>query len=134
MTVVQKAMCQNEFVRVLRVKSTKFKKCTAYYVTISSECDFDGYAMQIKNELGVEVNFINLNYDFEKCVDLLCENGGCYYNVRIFRNCCGYRHVGSCRSTGRTRNRQNNNNNTMWLYASFTFSEDKVLTAMNGGG
>lgn len=74
LTVAQKAMCQNEFARVLQVESTEFKRYNAYYVTISSECDFDGYATQIKNELGVEVDFINLNYDFDKCVALLCAN------------------------------------------------------------
>lgn len=72
--VAQKAMCQNEFIRVLRVENTEFKKYNAYYVSITSECNFGGYATQIKQELGVEVDFINLNYDFDKCVALLCAN------------------------------------------------------------
>lgn len=74
LAVVRKAMSQNEFARVLRVENAEFKRYNAYYVTISSECVFDGYATQIKNELGVEVDFINLNYDFDKCVALLCAN------------------------------------------------------------
>lgn len=67
-------MCQNEFTRVLRVENTEFRKYNAYYVSITSECDFDEYSAQLKNELGVEVDFVNLNYDFDKCVALLCAN------------------------------------------------------------
>ena len=74
LAVARKAMSQNEFARVLRVENAEFKRYNAYYVTISRECDFNGYATQIKNELGVEVDFINLNYDFDKCVALLCAN------------------------------------------------------------
>lgn len=74
LTVTRKVMSQNEFARVLRVENAEFKRYNAYYVSITSECDFNGYATQIKNELGVEVDFINLNYDFDKCVALLCAN------------------------------------------------------------
>jgi len=74
LTMVQQVMCQNEFTRVLRVENTEFRRYNAYYVSITSECDFDEYSAQIKNELGVDVDFINLNYDFDKCVALLCAN------------------------------------------------------------
>lgn len=49
LAVARKAMSQNEFARVLRVENAEFKRYNAYYVTISSECDFNGYATQIKN-------------------------------------------------------------------------------------
>jgi len=74
LAMARQIMCQNEFARVLRVENTEFRKYSAYYVSITSECNFDEYSAQIKNELGVEVDFINLNYDFDKCVALLCAN------------------------------------------------------------
>jgi len=74
LAVARKVMCQNEFARVLRVENIEFKKYNAYYVSITNECNFDRYSSQIKDELGVDVDFINLNYDFDKCVALLYAN------------------------------------------------------------
>ena len=78
LSMVHQVMCQNEYARVIRVENAEFRKYNAYYVSITNECKFDRYSSQIKDELGVDVNFINLNYDFDKCVALLCatEGGG----------------------------------------------------------
>ena len=46
----------------------------AFYVSITNDCDFDGYSTQLMSEHGIDVAFINLNYDFDKCVALLCAN------------------------------------------------------------
>lgn len=59
---------------MIRVESTEFKRYNAYYVSITNECDFDRYSLQIKDKLDVDVDFINLNYDFDKCVALLFAN------------------------------------------------------------
>lgn len=71
---VRETMYQNEYARVIRVENTEFKRYNAYYVSITNGCDFDRYSSQIKDNLGVDVDFINLNYDFDKCVALLCAN------------------------------------------------------------
>lgn len=69
---VHQVMCQNEYARVIRVEKAEFGKYNAYYVSITNECDFAGYALQIQKELGVDICFIKLDYDFDKCVALLC--------------------------------------------------------------
>ncbi len=74
LSMVHQTMCQNEYARVLRVENAEFKRYNAYYISISNECNFDRYSSQIKNKFGVDVDFIKLNYDFDKCVALLCTN------------------------------------------------------------
>lgn len=74
LSMVHQVMCQNEYARVIRVENTEFKRYNAYYVSITNECDFDRYSLQIKDKLDVNVDFINLNYDFDKCVALLFAN------------------------------------------------------------
>lgn len=69
---VHRTMCEDECVRVIRVENTELNRYTAFYVTITNDCSFDRYISQIEDELGVYVNFVKLNYDFDKCVALLC--------------------------------------------------------------
>lgn len=72
--MVREVMGQNEFTRVIRVENAAYKKYNAFYVSITNDCDFDGYSTQLMSEHGIDVAFINLNYDFDKCVALLCAN------------------------------------------------------------
>lgn len=65
---------EDEGILVLRVENTEFNRYAAYYITITNECGFDNYTKQIENELGIEIDFIKLNYDFDKCAALLCSN------------------------------------------------------------
>ena len=74
LSMAQHLMSQNEYVRVIRVENAEFNRYNAYYVTITKECEFERYTKQIENELDIGVNFIRLNYDFDKCVALLCAN------------------------------------------------------------
>lgn len=71
LSMAHKLMKNNEYTRVIRVESISLKTYNAYYVSITNECNFNEYTIQIKNELGVDVNFVNLQYDFDKCVKLL---------------------------------------------------------------
>lgn len=73
LAMLQQMMQQDECVRVIRVENIEFRKYNAYYVSITNECDFDKYITQIDNELNVDVNFVNLHYNFDKCVALLLE-------------------------------------------------------------
>lgn len=68
---VKKIMIDNEFVRILRVENTKYHQYTAFYVTITNECGFENCISDIQQELGVELEFVKLDYDFDKCVALL---------------------------------------------------------------
>lgn len=72
LTLAHRVMSEDECVRVIRVENTEFNQYTAFYVTITNECQFDGYASRIEDELGIRVSFQKLNYDFDKCVALLC--------------------------------------------------------------
>ena len=67
-----KLMSCNECVRVIRVENAEFNRYTAFYVTITNECEFGKYTSQIEKEMGIEVVFVKLNYDFDTCVSLLC--------------------------------------------------------------
>lgn len=69
-----KNVYRNEFARVLRTGNAEFKRYNVYYISITSECNLGEYATQIKNEPGVDVIFINPNYDFDRYVALLCAN------------------------------------------------------------
>ncbi len=71
LTMSRQVMNNDECVRVVRVEYAEFKRYTAFYVTITNECEFGGYAAQIKSKLGIDVDFVKLNYDFDKCVTLL---------------------------------------------------------------
>lgn len=62
----------NQFVRVIRVENTGFNQYTAFYVTITNECEFGKYTNLIEDEMEVKIAFVKLNYDFDKCVSLLC--------------------------------------------------------------
>lgn len=72
LTLAKIVMSEDECVRVVRVENTEFNRYTAFYITITNECRFDGYASRIEDELGVQVSFQKLNCDFDKCVSLLC--------------------------------------------------------------
>ena len=72
LTFVQKIMRDNECARVIRVENTEFNHYTAFYVTITNECQFDKYASKVEDELGIQISFVKLNYDFDRCVALLC--------------------------------------------------------------
>lgn len=72
LSLTHELLAEEEFVRVIRVESAARNRYTAFYVTITSECEFTGYASKIRCELGTEVDFVKLNYDFDKCVALLC--------------------------------------------------------------
>lgn len=72
LNLAHRVMNEDECVRVIKVENTEFNQYTAFYVTITNECKFEGYAARIENELGIQVNFVKLNYDFDKCVALLC--------------------------------------------------------------
>lgn len=72
LTLTHRLMSNNEYFRVIRVDNTTLNRYTAFYVTITNECEFDRYSNRIKEELGIEVSFVKLNYDFDRCVALLC--------------------------------------------------------------
>lgn len=72
LSLTHELLAEEEFVRVIKVENTAVNRYTASYVTITSECDFSGCISKIRRELGMEVDFVKLNYDFDKCVALLC--------------------------------------------------------------
>lgn len=72
LTMVHRAMIEDGGVRVIRVENTEFNQYKAFYITITNEFEFEKYSSQIQSELDIELNFVKLNYDFDKCVALLC--------------------------------------------------------------
>jgi len=70
----QKSLSRNEGVKIIRVKNTEFKEYTISYITITNDYNLDDYIEVAQKLFGVEVTFVKLNYDFEVCVELLCEN------------------------------------------------------------
>lgn len=68
---VRQIMVGEECVKVIRIENTDSKRYTAFYIAITNECEFDKYAAQIKNKWDINVDFVNLNYDFDKCVAML---------------------------------------------------------------
>lgn len=74
LTLARQIMCENEYVRVIRVENTEYNHYIAYYVTITNECHFDSYVSQIEDEMGIYVRFQKLNYDFDKCVAILLQS------------------------------------------------------------
>lgn len=67
----RKAIEENEGVRIIRVENTEFKQYCAYYITITNDCDFESYSTQIQNEFNVNIKFVKLDYDLDKCIALL---------------------------------------------------------------
>ena len=61
----------NEAVKVIRVEWTGGREYIAYYVTITRDYSFEECKMKLKVEHGITVNFMNLKYDFDTCVELL---------------------------------------------------------------
>lgn len=74
LTMVHNVMTEAEGVRVIRVENAEYNQYKAFYITITNECEFGKYSSQIQSDLDIELNFIRLNYDFDKCVALLCAN------------------------------------------------------------
>ena len=67
---IQRAMAE-EAIKVIRVKRTGLCEYTAYYVTITKDYSFEECAVKLQREHGITVCFVNLNYDFDTCVNLL---------------------------------------------------------------
>ncbi len=61
----------DEAVKVIRVKCIGMQEYIAYYVTITRDYSFEECKLKLREEHGMTVSFVNLNYDFDTCVDLL---------------------------------------------------------------
>lgn len=72
LSLAREILAGEEYTRVIRVENKEADRYTAFYVTITNECGFADCTSLIRRELGTEVDFVKLNYDFDKCVALLC--------------------------------------------------------------
>ena len=71
LTLLREMMNENDGIRVIRVENTGLSRYKAFYVTITNECGFDRYSTTIEQKLGIAIEFIKLNYNFDKCAALL---------------------------------------------------------------
>ncbi len=71
LSTIRRLMLDNEGIRVLRVENHNINRYAAFYVTITNECELSSYETRVQRELGVEIDFVRLDYDFDKCVALL---------------------------------------------------------------
>lgn len=69
-----KQIVADEGVKVIKVQCIDYNEYTAFFVTITNEYSFAECANRIYDDIGTTVKFIKLNYDFNTCVALLCED------------------------------------------------------------
>ncbi len=74
LALIHNLMNNEEYIKVVRVEKTERNRYIAFYVTITNQCQFEKYSVQIESKLGVQIEFVKLNYEFDRCVSLLCAN------------------------------------------------------------
>ena len=61
----------NEGIRVINIKEQEGDKYVAYYVTITNDLPFEKAVQEVVAKFNVELEFIQLNYDFDTCVEII---------------------------------------------------------------
>jgi len=74
LTHAQNTFSNNEGIKIMSVKNTKYKDYTISYITITNECNFNDYISIALDIFDANVSFVRLNYDFETCVALIFAN------------------------------------------------------------
>lgn len=70
----KKAFSSIEGIMIIGVKNTEYNKYDISYITITNEYNLEDYIAIATKLFDVDINFIRLNYSFEKCVNLICNN------------------------------------------------------------
>ena len=68
---VRKHLKYSDSIYPVKVKRNSFDNYSVCYVTISSERIPDRLPKKLSDDFGVNVNFERLNYDFDKCYELI---------------------------------------------------------------